>query len=114
MNLEKNLTVKILKYRCYFALVDLHALQLYLAHLSWVGFGSVLMVEITDQVAGILSLDLITAVMEEEIIEPSGEMEEVVVVAVEEEVVVEAEVAEVEAVVEEEAEVAAVVEDVDS
>ena len=52
-------------------------------------------------------LDLIPTVVEKEIIEPSGEVEEVVVAAVEEEVVAEAE-----AVVE--AEAAAVVEDVDS
>ncbi len=42
-------------------------------------------------------LDLIPIVVEKEIIEPSGEVEEVVVAAVEEEVAVEAEVVEVEA-----------------
>ena len=55
-------------------------------------------------------LDQITAVVEEEIVEPSGEVEEVVVAAVEEEVVVEAEAA-AEVVVE--AEAGAVVEGVD-
>ena len=71
------------------------------------------MVEITDQVSGILSLDLITAVMEEEIVEPSEEVEEVVAAAVGEEVAVEAEaaVAEVAAV---EAEAVAVAEGVET
>ena len=55
-------------------------------------------------------LDPITTVMEEEIVEPSGEVEEVVVAAVEEEVVVEAEAAAEVAV---EAEAGAVVEGVD-
>ena len=58
-------------------------------------------------------LDLIPTVVEKEIIEPSGEVEEVVVAAVEEEVVVEAEAVVVEAAVVE-AEAAVVVEDVDS
>ena len=57
-------------------------------------------------------LDPITAVVEEEIVEPSGEVEEVVVAAVEEEAVVEAEVAAAE--VEVEAEAVAVAEDVNS
>ena len=57
-------------------------------------------------------LDPITAVVEEEIVEPSGEVEEIVVAAVEEEAVVEAEVAAAEVAVE--AEAVAVAEDVNS
>ena len=64
--------------------------------------------EITEETVGVLLEDLDTIAIEaqEEMVEPSGEVEEVVVAAVEEEVVVEAEAAEAEAV--------AVVEGVDS
>ena len=62
-----------------------------------------------DKTAGGLleDLDIMMTGVEEEMVEPSGELEEVVAAAVEEEAVAEAEVAV-------EAEAAAVVEDVDS
>ena len=57
--------------------------------------------EITEETVGVLLeyLDTIAIEAQEEMVEPSGEVEEVVVAAVEEEVEVEAEVAEAEAAV---------------